>query len=73
MYVKVLELTFDGSTGRLSHMRNLLSGVQVAVDQQFLWWNSSAGNNVNSTQVRTDAYMYVQYMHVRMLGEIYLD
>ena len=50
-------LTFDGSTGRLKLMNNLKNKVSTKVDQNFLWWNSSAGNNVNSTQA-SGAYIF---------------
>ena len=35
-------------------MMNKKSGISIPVDQQFLWWNSSAGNNINSTQAREE-------------------
>ena len=52
-----MTLTFDGTTGRLKRMANLVSKIDADVDQSFLWWNSSAGNNVNSTQA-SGAYIF---------------
>ena len=48
-------LTFDGTTGRLKAIFS--EGVLASVDQQFMWWNASDGNNINSNQVR-DHVMY---------------
>ena len=36
---------------------NKFSKISAKVDQNFLWWNSSAGNNVNSTQT-SGAYIF---------------
>eukprot|EP00731_Ephydatia_muelleri_P005571 Em0002g1747a len=54
---EVLSLTFDGVTGRLKSMSNIASDVTASVDQQFLWWNASDGNNVNSSQA-SGAYIF---------------
>ena len=50
-------LTFDGTTGRLKYINNVKSKISTKVDQNFLWWNSSAGNNVNSSQT-SGAYIF---------------
>ena len=52
-----MTLTFDGTTGRLTSMNNKVSKISAKVDQNFLWWNSSAGNNVNSSQA-SGAYIF---------------
>ena len=52
-----MTLTFNGATGRLMMMENKVSKISAKVDQNFLWWNSSAGNNVNSTQT-AGAYIF---------------
>ena len=52
-----MSLTFDGKTGRLTSMNNIVSNISAKVDQNFLWWNSSAGNNVNSSQA-SGAYIF---------------
>ena len=52
-----MTLTFDGNTGRLKTITNKLSKISAKVDQNFLWWNSSAGNNVNSSQA-SGAYVF---------------
>lgn len=44
---------FNTETGRLQRITNLKSGINAMVDQQFFWYNSSTGNNINSTQVTT--------------------
>ena len=38
-------------------MENKVSKISTKVDQNFLWWNSSAGNNVNSSQA-SGAYVF---------------
>jgi len=48
---------FDSSTGRLYSLTNKLSGIKTFVDQEIMWWNASAGNNVNSTQT-SGAYIF---------------
>jgi lysosomal alpha-mannosidase len=42
-----LRLTFSNKTGRLVEIENLKSRIKQSVDQQFLWYNSSVGNNVS--------------------------
>ena len=36
---------------------NKISKISAKVDQNFLWWNASAGNNVNSSQA-SGAYVF---------------
>ena len=31
-------------------IKNKLSQISAEVDQNFMWWNSSAGNNIESSQ-----------------------
>ena len=38
-------------------MENKVSKISTKVDQNFMWWNSSAGNNVNSSQA-SGAYVF---------------
>ena len=38
-------------------MDNKQSKVSAKIDQNFFWWNSSAGNNVNSSQA-SGAYIF---------------
>ena len=52
-----MTLTFDGTSGRLKMMDNKQSKTTANVDQNFLWWNSSAGNNINSSQA-SGAYIF---------------
>ena len=47
---KQLKIVFDGETGRLIQMEDKTSGVKAIIEQNFYWYNSSAGNNVNSSQ-----------------------
>jgi lysosomal alpha-mannosidase len=53
----MVNLTFDGTMGRLKFMENIVSKISTEVVQNFLWWNSSAGNNVNSSQA-SGAYIF---------------
>ena len=55
--LQVMTLQFNGETGRLETITNKLSKISSKVDQRFLWWNSSAGNNVNSSQA-SGAYIF---------------
>ena len=55
--LQAMTLTFNGDTGRLESITNKLSDISTKVDQNFLWWNSSAGNNVNSSQA-SGAYIF---------------
>ena len=43
---------FDGTTGQVKQITNIISGITSGVNQQFYWYNSSTGNNKNSSQVR---------------------
>jgi len=49
--------TFNQETGRLSSITNRVSGQNLEIDGQILWWNASAGNNKNSTQA-SGAYIF---------------
>ena len=44
---KHLRLTFNLESGRLTKIENLESQISLPVDQQFLWYNASIGNNVS--------------------------
>ena len=48
-YYKVV---FDGESGHIKSITNTVSGVTSNINQQFYWYNASAGNNINSTQVK---------------------
>ena len=50
-------LDFDQTTGHLKRINNTVSHIAANVDQTFLWWNSSDGNNINSTQP-SGAYIF---------------
>ena len=52
-----MALIFNCCTGRLMSMENKLSNIKAFVDQQFLWWNGSSGNNINSSQA-SGAYIF---------------
>ena len=54
---EVFTLTFDGVTGRLKSIANQRIGYEASVDQQFMWWNASDGNNVNDSQA-SGAYIF---------------
>ena len=38
-----LQLTISGATGRLATIVNKVSGIATQVQQDYLWWNASAG------------------------------
>eukprot|EP01090_Pellita_catalonica_P022918 TRINITY_DN9107_c0_g1_i1.p1 TRINITY_DN9107_c0_g1~~TRINITY_DN9107_c0_g1_i1.p1 ORF type:complete len:992 (+),score=187.74 TRINITY_DN9107_c0_g1_i1:420-2978(+) len=48
---------FSGDTGRLSLFENKVVQKTIAVDQEVMYYNASAGNNVNSTQA-SGAYIF---------------
>lgn len=50
-------VTFDSSTGRISSVYAKALGKSYAISQDFLWYNSSAGNNANSSQA-SGAYIF---------------
>lgn len=55
-----LELMFSGTTGRMTQLTQVQSAghtLSVPLDQQFLWYNASAGNNKASTQP-SGAYIF---------------
>ena len=45
------KVEFDGESGHIKSITNTVSGITSNVNQQFYWYNASAGNNINSTQV----------------------
>ena len=49
--MKFYEIKFSGETGRIEKITSLFSNISTAFDQQFFWYNSSTGNNINATQV----------------------
>lgn len=53
------KVEFNPDTGRLKSITNLKSGLSAMVDQQFFWYNSSTGNNINSSQVIRLMYIVV--------------
>ena len=52
-----LQVTFDSTTGHVQSIVNKDRKLTVSVDQQFFWYNASAGNNINSTQP-SGAYIF---------------
>ena len=54
---QAVRVVFDGSSRRIKSITNKLSDISVNVDQGFYWYNSSAGNNINSTQT-SGAYVF---------------
>lgn len=57
----VLSLAYDTATGRITSVTNTAAGVTAAVQQEFLWWNSSASGNGwgNTNKQNSGAYMCV--------------
>ena len=47
------QIKFSGTTGHITKITNVISKISSAIDQQFFWYNSSAGNNRNSSQVQS--------------------
>lgn len=41
----------DGGSGHIKNIANQMSGATVTLNQEFLWYWSSDGNNKNSSQV----------------------
>ncbi|XP_078660424.1 lysosomal alpha-mannosidase-like isoform X1 [Branchiostoma floridae x Branchiostoma belcheri] len=52
-----LSLVFDSTTGYLKTVTNLKKKLVLNVNQAFYWYNSSTGNNKDSTQ-RSGAYIF---------------
>ena len=44
-------MVFDGKSGQIKTIKNVMTNIQTVVNQQFYWYNSSTGNNKNATQV----------------------
>ena len=44
-------MAINKTSGRLEKVVNKKSGISIPVDQQFLWYWASDGQNINSTQV----------------------
>ena len=57
MVTQAVQVVFDGTTKRVKSITNKLSAISINVDQGFYWYNSSAGNNINSTQT-SGAYVF---------------
>jgi len=51
-----MQVAVDGTTGRLKYISNK-GQLMLKVDQTFLWYNSSDGNNINNTQ-KSGAYIF---------------
>eukprot|EP01088_Endostelium_zonatum_P015287 TRINITY_DN367_c0_g1_i1.p1 TRINITY_DN367_c0_g1~~TRINITY_DN367_c0_g1_i1.p1 ORF type:complete len:994 (-),score=215.51 TRINITY_DN367_c0_g1_i1:47-2986(-) len=82
-----LIVNFEQSTGHLSAITNRVSGQTLKIDGQILWWNASAGNNVNSSQasgayifrpngthpwnVSTDNHATISIVHGPVVSEVY--
>jgi hypothetical protein len=43
-----LQVTISAATGRIASVTNKENGLQFEVEQDFLWWNASAGNNAGN-------------------------
>ena len=52
-----LQVMFDSTTGHVQSIVNKERNLTVNLDQQFFWYNASAGNNINSTQP-SGAYIF---------------
>ena len=50
-------VTFDGVTGRMKKINNTVSKLVLNIDHGFMWYNSSDGHNVNSSQA-SGAYIF---------------
>jgi lysosomal alpha-mannosidase len=48
----VLTLTIAAATGMLSAYRSAATGVDAPLEQEWCWYNASAGNNAEDSQVR---------------------
>ena len=54
--LQMVEVGVDGNTGRLKYITKD-GKLSLKVDQNFFWYNSSNGNNTNSTQP-SGAYIF---------------
>ena len=52
-----LQVVLDGTTGHVQSIANLDRKLALTLDQQFFWYNASAGNNYRSTQA-SGAYIF---------------
>ena len=59
-------MTFDGTSGHLKSINNTQSNLFLNIDQWFMWWNSSDGKNVNSSQA-SGAYIF-RYIRTNCLA-----
>lgn len=57
LYLQSIIVTFDGITGRMKMINNTISKLVLNVDQGFMWYNSSDGRNINSSQA-SGAYIF---------------
>jgi len=53
-----LRVTFDGTSGRISRIENKISGLVTVVNQSWLWYNSSTGNNEDNKGQASGAYIF---------------
>lgn len=54
-----LSMSFDSTSGRATTLRNLASGVAVALTQEWMYWNSSASGNGWGNTVRSVACLFI--------------
>jgi hypothetical protein len=74
----VLTLTISATTGLLAAYRNELTGIDAPLLQEWCWYNASAGNNVDDSQVRVSSVsiatrrsiLYPQWVISRMSAAI---
>lgn len=67
-------MEFDGQSGQMKKITNMVSGSASNVEQQFYWYNGSAGNNKNSTQVLSYFFaiiIQIFFLAIRNLEHIY--
>jgi len=64
-------VTVDGGSGHIKEIANQISGANVTLDHQFLWYWSSEGNNKNSSQVGT-VHMLVTIVIVMQASGAYI-
>ena len=61
IFIEVYEVTIEKDSGHLGKIINKKSGLSVNVNQQFLWYLASDGNNTNSSQVNIMLLSCVTY------------
>ncbi len=62
------EVEFSGSSGHIKKISNLVSKVSADINQQFFWYNSSSGNNQDSSQVNTLPHLTIACLFICLLS-----